>query len=175
MLASLFWFESSPSHFVTYIPRLIRFLFVVVPMHTVPCDALCHLSASLFSLPIEWEFKCVCQSLSRVWLFATPWTAVCQAPLSMRFSRQEYWSGLPRPSPGDLPNPGIEPRSPALQADSTSWATREVSSSTGFYFSNFCGTLQVLFPSCNHPVLSEELYAHLGLFFFLKALGCHHS
>ena len=48
---------------------------------------------------------------------ATPWTVVCQAPLSMRFSKQEYWSGLPFPSPGYLPNPGIEPRSPALQAD----------------------------------------------------------
>ena len=49
---------------------------------------------------------------------ATPWTVACQAPLSMGFSRQEYWSGLPFPSPGDLPNPGIEPGSPALQADS---------------------------------------------------------
>ena len=49
---------------------------------------------------------------------ATPWTIACQAPLSMGFSRMEYWSGLPFPSPGDLPNPGIEPRSPALQADS---------------------------------------------------------
>ena len=48
----------------------------------------------------------------------TPWTVACQAPLSMGFSRQEYWSGLPFPSPGDLPNPGIEPGSPALQADS---------------------------------------------------------
>ena len=48
----------------------------------------------------------------------TPWTVARQAPLSMRFSRQEYWSGLPFPSPGDLPDPGIEPRSPALQADS---------------------------------------------------------
>ena len=46
----------------------------------------------------------------------TPWTAACQAPLSMGFSRQEYWSGLLFPSPGDLPNPGIEPRSPALRA-----------------------------------------------------------
>ena len=46
---------------------------------------------------------------------ATPWTVACQAPLSMRFSRQEYWSGLPFPSPGGLPDPGIEPRSPALQ------------------------------------------------------------
>ena len=48
----------------------------------------------------------------------TPWTVVFQAPLSMGFSRQEYWSGLPFPSPGDLPDPGIEPRSPALQTDS---------------------------------------------------------
>ena len=48
----------------------------------------------------------------------TPWTAAHQAPLSMRFSRQGYWSGLPFPSPGDIPNPGIEPGSPALQADS---------------------------------------------------------
>ena len=48
----------------------------------------------------------------------TSWTVACQAPLSMGFSRQKYWSGLPLPSPGDLPDPGTEPRSPALQADS---------------------------------------------------------
>ena len=46
--------------------------------------------------------------LSRVQLFETPWTVAYQAPLSIEFSRQEYWSGLPFPSPGDLPNPGIE-------------------------------------------------------------------
>ena len=57
------------------------------------------------------------KSLSRVQLFVTPWTVARQAPLSMGFSRQEYWSGLPFPSPGDRPNPGIEPGSPALQAD----------------------------------------------------------
>ena len=57
------------------------------------------------------------KSLSRFWLFVTPWTVAHQAPLSMGFSRQEFWSGLPFPSPGDLPDPGIEPRSPALQAD----------------------------------------------------------
>ena len=55
--------------------------------------------------------------LSRVRLFAVPWTVAYQAPLSMEFSRQAYWSGLSFPSPGDLPDPGIEPRSPALQAD----------------------------------------------------------
>ena len=49
---------------------------------------------------------------------ATPWTVARQTPLSMGFSRQGYWSGLPFPSPGDLPDPGIEPRSPASQADS---------------------------------------------------------
>ena len=58
--------------------------------------------------------------LSRVRLFATPWTVAHQAPLSMEFSRQEYWSGLPFPSPGDFPNPGIKSRSPALLADSLS-------------------------------------------------------
>ena len=55
--------------------------------------------------------------LSRVRLFVTPWTVAYQAPLSMGFSRQECWRGLPFPSPGDLPDPGIKPGSPALQAD----------------------------------------------------------
>ena len=50
-----------------------------------------------------------CQSLSCVWVFETPWTIACQASLSIEFSRQEYWSGLPFPSPGNLPNPGIKP------------------------------------------------------------------
>ena len=55
--------------------------------------------------------------LSHVRLFATPWTLAHQAPPSMGLSRQEYWSGLPFPSPGDLPDPEIKPRSTALQAD----------------------------------------------------------
>ena len=63
------------------------------------------------------SMKVKVKSLSRVQLFATPWTVAHQAPPSMGFSRQEYWSGLPSLSPGDLPDPGIEPRSPALQAD----------------------------------------------------------
>ena len=61
---------------------------------------------------------CVCYLLSRGQLFATTWTTAHQASLSMRFSRQGYWSGLPFPFPGDLPNPGTESGSPALQADS---------------------------------------------------------
>ena len=57
------------------------------------------------------------KSLSHVWLFATPWTTAYQAPLSVGFSRQEYWNGLPLLSPNDLPNPGIKPRSHALWAE----------------------------------------------------------
>ena len=58
------------------------------------------------------------QSLSRVRLFVTPWAEAHQAPVSMGFSRQEYWNGLPCTPPGDLPDPGIEPTSSVLQADS---------------------------------------------------------
>ena len=66
--------------------------------------------------PFRCGLTCLCvhaQSLTCVQLFVTPWTVAHQAPLSVGFPRQEYWSGLPFPSPGDLPNPGIEPRSPA--------------------------------------------------------------
>ena len=70
-----------------------------------------HLSCLLHIYIHMWK------SLSRVRLFATSWTVAYQAPPSMGFSRQEYWSGLPFPSPGDLPDPGIEPGSPAFQAD----------------------------------------------------------
>ena len=62
------------------------------------------------------SFIIVVWSLSHI--FATPWTVAHQAPLSMKFSRQEYQSGLPFPPPGDLPHPGINPSFPALQADS---------------------------------------------------------
>ena len=57
------------------------------------------------------------KSLSHVQLFGTLWTVAYQAPPSIGFSSQEYWSGLPFPSPGDLPNPGMEPGSPILEAD----------------------------------------------------------
>ena len=70
--------------------------------------------------------------LSRVWLSATPWTVAYQASPSMGFSRQEYWSGLTFPSPGDLSDPGLEPGSPALQADTLlSKPPRKKPSSTG--------------------------------------------
>ena len=59
----------------------------------------------------------VCVLVAQFCLSVNLWTVACQAPLSVRFPRQEYWSGYPFPSPGDLPDPGIEPGSPTLQAD----------------------------------------------------------
>ena len=81
-----------------------------------PVQCMCSLNNGQWNQLIN---NCVLffQLLSCVWLFATKWTVVCQAPLSMGFSRQEYWSGFPFPSPGDVPNPGIKSRSPALQTD----------------------------------------------------------
>ena len=77
---------------------------------------------SPLSSPSHWVSHFHCQwrwvkLLSLVWLFATPWTVAYQVPPSTGFSIQEYWSGVPFPSPGDLPDPGIEPKSPALYAD----------------------------------------------------------
>ena len=77
-----------------------------------------------FLVPMEdgWILKlgsvCVLSHFICVQLFVTQWTVACQAPLSMGSSRQGYWSGLPFPSPGYLPNPKIKPRSPTSQADS---------------------------------------------------------
>ena len=68
---------------------------------------------------IVWDYSqhvCVLSLFSCVGLFATPWTLACQAALSMEFSRQEYWSGLPCPPPGDLPDPEVEPTSPVSPA-----------------------------------------------------------
>ena len=85
-------------------------LRVVITNHT-------YLDLKWYSSYYEQVKMIVAQSLS---YSATPWTIACQAPLSMEFSRQEYWSGLPYPSPGDLLDSGIEPGSPALHADSLS-------------------------------------------------------
>ena len=122
--------------------------------------------------------------LSRVQLFVTPWAVDCQAPLSMEFSRQEYWSGLPFPSPGDLPNPGIKPRSPTLQADSlpsvppgkpinavtyvfTKWQSLgevlRLSKKIYFQIINYLATLILNFPeneSESHSVVFNSLRPH---------------
>ena len=87
--------------------------------------------------PFLWECVCLHVLLSCVQLFAAPWTVTHQASLSMGFSRQEYWSGLPFPSPGDLPHPGVEPGSPALQADA--WPSELLGkASLGIQYHYFC-------------------------------------
>ena len=84
----------------------------------IPLSYICsHRNVCMF-INIMQIIYCMCaSSLSHVPLFATPWTVAHQASLFMGFSRQEYWSRLPCPPPGDLPNPEVEHRSPALQRD----------------------------------------------------------
>ena len=101
------------------------------------------------------------KSLSRVRLFVTPWIVAYEVPLSPKFSRQEYWSGLPFPPLEDLPVPGIEPGSPALQADAfTIWATRETYRAI-FGASVITGNIERIFSvelrvGSRSKVLSEE-------------------
>ena len=90
------------------------FCFKIVLTYLTPCILV--ENATHGRRRVYW-IECVCaQSLSLVWLFATPWTVALQAPLSMVFFRKEYWIELPFPSPGDLPNPWIEPTSLASTA-----------------------------------------------------------
>ena len=90
------------------------------------------------------------RSLSYVQLFATPWTVAYQAPLSMGFSRQEYWSGLPFPSPGDLPDPGIEPRSTTLQTDTLPSEPHSITIVISSWIDHLI-IMQLIFVSCNSP------------------------
>ena len=101
----------------------------------LPLSQICSVSQLLVSVGITRRHlinicsmnirESVLSSFSHLGLFATPWTVACQAPLSMAFFRQEYWSGLPYPPPVDLPNPGMEPASPELTegffATRTTW------------------------------------------------------
>ena len=91
-----------------------------------------HMQALAKSHCLTWKWKCLATRLHcHVWLFVTPWTVALQVPLAMGFSRQEYWSGLPCPPSGELPNPGMECRSPALHADS--WPSEPPTASNGFF------------------------------------------
>ena len=108
-------------------------------------------------------FKWV-KSLSRVRLFATPWTVAHQASPSMGFSRQEYWSGLPFSSSGDLPDPGIKPRSPALQADAPTseppgkpkWNTIQSLKRRKFYSMHHMVELWEHYAEWNKPVTGRQ-------------------
>ena len=95
-----------------------RLLHLVQYFDLIFLPSLLHSSCHLNCYTTTMTFACMLSHSSRVLLFVTPGTVACQALLPMGFSRQEYWSGLPYPSPGDLPNPRNEPVPPALQADS---------------------------------------------------------
>ena len=100
----------------------------------------------------------VLSRFSHVWLCVTPWTVACQAPLSMGFSRQECWSGLLFPSPGDCPDPGIEPGSPALQVDSYHWAPCEAP----LGLDNYNSLLQIR-TGAQRSLLHRQWVGELGL------------
>ena len=108
------------SYKYTYIPSLLSLPPTPVPHIKVIPGHRAELPVLYSSFPLAAYFTrvCVCYTLSRVQLFAVIQTVAHQAPLSMEFSRQEYWSGLPFPSPEDFSNPGIKPGSPALQVNS---------------------------------------------------------
>ena len=109
---------------------------------------------------------------SRVQLFSTVWTAAHQAPLSMGFSRQEYWSGLPFPSPGDLPNLGIEPRFSRIAGRFfTIWATRDAHVPHGFHYFLIFLYLAVPGLSCGTRDLQSSL-KHVGSFSCVWTLSC---
>ena len=125
----------------------------------IPLIMALHLTCLTLLMPSELLRACV---LSHVWLFATPWTVACQTPLSMGFSRQEYWSRLPFPPPGDLPNPGIEPTSSALERQVLyHWATGEA-------------LLILLTPSWNEMLLGNDLllYQSISSHYHSYALMC---
>ena len=111
-------------------------------------------------------------SVCDVWLFATPLTIAHQTPLTMGFSRQEYWSGLPCPPPGDLPNPGTKPRSPTLQADSL---LTESSGKTTWFLSTCKNEIRVDETHSNNVVTYLHLSKLIKFFLFLTLKNKRHS
>ena len=102
-----------------------RFLFFHVTVHFSQQCLLKSLSYPHVYILVSFVVDCVLSHFSCVHLFVTLWTAAHQAPLSMRFFRQDYWSGLPFPTPGDLPNPGMEPTNILKRERELSWSQTE--------------------------------------------------
>ena len=115
---------------------------------------------------------------SRVWLFATPWTTAYQAPVSMGFSRQEYWSGLPCPSPGDLPDPGIEPKSPVLAsrffATNTTWEAQVIHLGTQWIDRTPEFSLEAICPRYHHIPIPAPRTVFIGLLGCSRGRSCKH-
>ena len=130
---------------------------------------------TLITLFIVSLHACVLSGFSRVWLFETQWTIAHQAPLSMGFSQKEYWSGLPCPPPGDHPNPGIQPTSPAspaLQMNSlplSHWGSHYISSTYLYYkwefLFDYLHPTPLLLTSGNHNLIF--LYKFICVIFFV--------
>ena len=106
-------FSTSKAEIMEWLYAKNKLIFTSHHIEKLTWGKLASWQCELFPFSFPFEVKL----LSRVWLFTIPWTIAYQAPPSMEFSRQEYCSGLPFPSPGDLPDPRIKPRSPTLQAD----------------------------------------------------------
>ena len=120
-----------------------------------------------------------CYLLSHVWVFANRWTVVCQAPLSMDFSRQECWILQPFPSPGNLPDPGIKPGSSSLQADSFLSVPpgRECQNSSHFIYSVIGINIPVSdfnkhFKDIYNFLIVKVIWSHY-IYFICKYLGCN--
>ena len=116
-LRCLYVYRTSPCGTPSRLPENVNITFICTGKPESSCDPFyCSIFVMIWNQGYSIS-KVKVKSPSRVRLFATPWTVAYQAPPSRGFSRQEYWSGLPFPSPEDLPDPGIKPRSPALKAD----------------------------------------------------------
>ena len=132
---------------------------------------------TLTSQTVRFTELWVLSHFSRVWLFATLWAVALQAPLSMGLSLQKFWSGLPFPSQGDLPDPGIEPRPPALQADSLpsepppyacifAFLCSVFTSALFQFFGHYCSLLTMfILPEASFPailLISTQMYLPQG-------------
>ena len=124
-----------------------RILGQMVDKERESLNTTCHYYMNLIIATLTFR---VCDARNHAWFFGTSWTVTCQAPLSMEFSRQEYWSWLPFPSPGDLPDSGIELVSLASPAVAggffTSWAIREAPGSFIFLLEHFINGWSVFTP-----------------------------
>ena len=141
--------------------RIQETTFILIFEYHQHPTSTCHQPPHLtLCAPSAWiSLVCACV-LSCVWLFATPWSITCQAFLSKEFSRQEYWSGLPFSTSGDLPDPGIEPVSLAVPALAVRFVTTEPPGKHGIRYTGL-NPLCVLWPS--------HLKATLGTFSAIPA------
>ena len=123
------------------------------------------ISHSIWMRLFLWRWLCV-KSLSHAQLFTTPWTVVCQAPLSMEFSRQDYWSGLSCPPPWDLPDPGVKLASlmsPALAGSSLPLVSPRKPGSSGYSMLNVWRNYQTISKVASWVYIPTTLFTNNGV------------